>query len=243
MYVTAENTGNGQGTPNSLTIHLRDSNNHEVTSKSVPITSVAANELYIGLISDQSLDIKQLTGALSGQKAHTHVEPLSASALPTSATAFNNFNLLVLDNAITSTLSNDQRTALQGWVSQGGTLIEIGGPEWHRTLGSLPTSLLPVTITGTDTVAAGQHLLPQNGAGPGQTGKGDDTLSTGVPISVATVKPGSLVLLASNNIPLIIQANVGQGLVYYLAYDPFLDPLVNWTNTSNLWSNLLLPTL
>ena len=242
LYVPIDVAGNGQGTPNSLTIHLQDNNNHEVTSKTVSITPIAPNELYIGLISDQSLDVKQLTGALSGQNVHPRVEPLATSTLPTAVAALNNFDLLILDNATTSTLSNDQRTALQGWVNQGGTLVEVGGPEWHNTLGSLPNSLLPVTLTGTDTVAAGQHLLPQNGNTAGTNGT-NDTLPTGVPISVATPKPGSLVLLASNNIPLIVQANSGQGLVYYLAYDPFLDPLVTWTNTSNLWSNLLMRTL
>ncbi len=245
LYVPIEPSLSEQGNPNSLTIHLQDSNNHEVTKQSVTINNVAPNELYIGLISDQSLDVRQLTGALSGHNAHTHVEPLSVSMLPTGtgfALTLNNFDLLVLDNATTSTLSNDQRTALQGWVNQGGTLVEIGGPEWHRTLGSLPGSLLPITITGTDTVAAGQHLLPQSGNTIG-TNSADDTLSTDVPVSVATPKPGSLVLLASNNIPLIVQANMGQGLIYYLAYDPFLDPLVKWTNTSTLWTNLLMRTL
>jgi hypothetical protein len=106
-------------------------------------------------------------------------------------------------------------------------------------LDSLPTALLPVTITGTDTIAAGQHLLPQDGQGQAAT----DTLSTDVPVSVGTPKSGSLVLLASNNIPLIVQANRGQGLIYYLAYDPFLAPLVSWTSTSNLWRDLLLRTL
>jgi hypothetical protein len=236
LYVPIEDT---EGPPNKLTIHLQDNNNHEVTKQSVPINPIASNELYIGLISDQPLDVKQLTGALSGQNAHPRVEPLATATLPTAVAALNNFDLLVLGHATTSTLSNDQRTALQDWVRQGGTLVEVGGPEWHSTLGSLPTSLLPVTLIGTDTVAAGQHLLPQNGS----TVSTNDTLTTGVPISVATPKPGSLVLLASNNIPLIVQANSGQGLVYYLAYDPFLDPLVNWTNTSNLWTNLLMRTL
>jgi hypothetical protein len=247
MYVPIEAASGAQGAPSSLTIHLQDSSNHEVAKKSVTINSVASNELYIGLISDHSLDVRQLTSALSGQNAHTRIEPLSASTLPTSAggglaSVLNNFDLLVLDNTVTSTLSNDQRTALQAWVNQGGTLVEVGGPEWHSTLGSLPPALLPVTITGTDTVAAGQHLLPQEGANTGNNGT-DDTLATAVPISVATAKPGSLVLLSFNNTPLIVQDSIGQGQVYYLAYDPFLDPLVNWTNTSNLWSNLLMRTL
>src|SRR5262249_28629863 len=190
LYVPIEETGNGQGVPNKLTIHLQDNNNHEVTSKSVPINPIASNELYIGLISDQSLDVKQLTAALSGQNAHPRVETLATSALPTAVAALNNFDLLVLDNATTSTLNNDQRTALQGWVNQGGTLVEVGGPAWHSTLGSLPTSLLPVTITGTDTVAAGQHLLPQNG-NTVSANSTNDTLPTGVPISVATPRPGS----------------------------------------------------
>jgi len=114
LYVPIEDTGSGQGAPNKLIVHLQDNNSHEVTSKSVSINFIAPNELYIGLISDQSLDVKQLTGALSGHNAHTRVETLSTSTLPTVVATLNNFDLLILDNATSSVLSNDQRTTLQG---------------------------------------------------------------------------------------------------------------------------------
>ena len=67
-----------------------------------------------------------------------------------------NFNLIILDSFHTSSLTPEQLRALYLWVQQGGSLIEVGGPNWQQTVSTLPTNLLPVSIRGSKYLA-GRH--------------------------------------------------------------------------------------
>jgi len=171
--------------------------------------------------------------------------------MPDTATILKNFNLIVLDNFTTSNLSNDQLAALQTWVNQGGALIEVGGPEWRRTLSTLPTSLLPATINGTSTLPAGTHLLPIGGPTGGDLRQGamPGTVNAPVIVSTATLAQAnnsdlqSATILAASSTPLIVQAHQGQGIICYLAFDPTLAPIINWPGAGVLWKGLILRAL
>ncbi len=234
-------------TVNSLIVNLIDNNGQKVASvQSHPLNDISADDPYIGILSDQPNSFNALNGVASllPSSATMHTDPLDATMIPTSADELKNFDMLVLDNFTTSTLTSDQLVALQNWVNQGGLLVAVGGPEWQRTLHPLITNFLPVTITGTATLPAGTHLLPTGGpaeGGPGLTSsQSADTVPTPVVVSVAQAHAGSSVLLSSGNIPLIVQAPLGQGLVSYIAFDPTLAPLAGWSNTSSLWEGLVL---
>lgn len=234
-------------TVTSLTVNLIDNNGQKVASAQPhPLNDIAADDPYIGILSDQPNSFNALNGVASllPTSATMYTDPLDATMIPTSADELKNFDMLVLDNFTTSTLTSDQFAALQNWVNQGGLLVVVGGPEWQRTLKPLPANLLPVTITGTATLPAGTHLLPTGGpakSGPGLiSSQPADTVPGPVIVSVAQADAGSAVLLSSGNIPLIAQAPLGQGLVSYIAFDPTLAPLAGWSNTSSLWEGLVL---
>src|SRR5260370_2369336 len=100
-----------------------------------------------------------------------------------------NFDVIVLDNFNTNKLSIAQLTALQTWVNQGGALIEIGGPQWQRTLAPLPPQLMPVIMHGTAAPPAGTQLLPTGGPTIPETGQqpAPDTLQKALTICNATL--------------------------------------------------------
>ncbi len=227
-----------QGNSQQITVSLLDNNGNTVTTRRATPISVNPNELYVGLVAGPNQHLNNQQVALPNLTARVHPDNLTPAELPTAVEAYNNFDMLVLDSISGSSFTHDQLAALQSWVQKGGNLVVIGGPQAHETLGALPASLLPVTLTGEDTLPAGTHLLPVGSPNP----NGDDTLSSPVQISVATPRSSSSVLLSSGNTPLIVQGSVGQGLVHYLAYDPFLDPLMRWSGTSSLWSHLLFRT-
>jgi hypothetical protein len=235
-----------QGSTQTLSVDLLDSSGQKVSTQTTTVRTLASGDIFVGILSDQSSGFGPLnTLVLPSQAASILTEQLNASSMPRMAAALKNFDLLVLDYFTTSTLSQDQLSALQSWVNQGGALIVVGGPQWRQTLSPLPPSLLPVTLSGTTDIPGGTSLLPIGGPTKGgpQQGKTSDTVNA--PITVSTAEPlaGSTVVLASDTTPLMVQSHLGQGTVCYLAFDPTLEPLASWSGTSSLWKTLLLRTL
>lgn len=235
-----------------IKVSLLDSNGNVVRSQTSTITSLGPNDAFVGILSDQITGFNPLYSiALPNQGGSMIVEPLSASTMPTTAAVLNNFDLIVLDNFTTSTLSKEQLIALQTWINQGGSLIEVGGPEWKRTLSTLPIGMVPLTINGTGTLPAGTQILPV--AGPARAGTSQHVVSlvinAAVPISTAVLDPAinktaqSTIVLAAREIPLIVQERQGNGTICYLAFDPTLNPVVNWAGASTLWKDLVQRTL
>jgi hypothetical protein len=179
--------------------------------------------------------------------------PLSASTLPDSAEVLANLDAIVLQDFTTRALSSEQINALQTWVNQGGALIEIGGPEWQKTLAALPPQLMPVAITGTGALPAGSNLLPVGGPGISDIGQAPAALKQSIKISTASLPAATdarrqafsnlSTVLASGTTPLIVQAYQGQGTICFLAFDPEAEPLLSWPGTIALWKGLLLRIL
>jgi hypothetical protein len=233
----------------SVVVRLLDSSGNIVSSQDGVLNPLNFGDTLVGVLSDQSAGFGPLNAvSLPNQGNSVIVEFLNASTMPAIAAVLKNFDIIILDNFTTSSLSAAQLTALQIWVNQGGALIMVGGPEWHRTLATLPAGLLPVAVNGTTTLAAGAHLLPLGGPNAGRLGQSGvaDTVQASVTASSAILQgdPGkSEIVLASGTTPLITQTNVGQGTVCYLAFDPTLEPIVGWPGASALWKGLLFRSL
>ncbi len=235
----------------SVMVKLLDSNGTVIGSQTATLNPLLPGDVFVGILSDQSSGFGPLSAApLPSQGSSVITEFLNASTMPTIATVLKNFDAIVLDNFTTSSLSAAQLSALQTWVNQGGALVLVGGPEWHRTLDALPAGLVPVTVNGTTTIPAGTTLLPRGGPTTGYSGQNSvpDAVQSPVAIStamtIASGDPGkNEVVLSSGTIPLIVQARQGQGTVCYLAFDPTLEPIVGWQGTSVLWEGLLLRSM
>ena len=235
----------------SITVQLLDSIGNVVGSKATTLAPLLPGDIFIGILSDQSSGFSPLSSAqLPNQGGSIDLEYLNAGTMPGMAAALKNFNAIVMDNFTSSNLSAAQLSAMQTWVDQGGTLILVGGPEWHRTMGALPSRLVPVKVNGTETIAAGTSLLPIGGpqaVHPGQT-KVLNSVQSPVTISSASIiaqddATRSEVVLASPTAPLIVQTHQEQGTIIYLAFDPSLEPILGWQGASVLWDSLLLRSL
>ncbi len=215
--------------------------------------SVRTGDLFIGMLSDHSIDSFNLLSnvVIPHQSDSLTLSPLDASTMPDNAAALKAFDILILDDFDISTLSSDQLTALQTWVDQGGVLIEVGGPHWQRTLGTLPAALLPIQLNGTRTLPANTPLLPVDsklivdvGGYPSSSGK----VATPIVASSATLRSQNTfydnkILLSDGSTPLLVQAHQGQGTITYLAFDLTADPLILWDGAGLLWKTMLLNAL
>jgi hypothetical protein len=248
--------------PRGVIATLTDTNNHIISMQSVPnstkLYSVQMGELFIGELSDQDPNagfglLKSLS--LPNQQSSFEVVGLNAATLPENTAVLKNFDVLILANFDTRSLSPQQVIVLQTWVNQGGTLIEAGGADWQRTLAPLPSVLRPVTITGTTSLPQGTHMVPMSSPYtlPPQSPVDKQppvTLPTSVTASTATLSTQnafssneimcSYITTDGTAIPLIVKARQGQGTILYLAVDPSLPPLAAWSGSQALWRSLLL---
>ncbi len=213
--------------------------------------------VMIGILADQPTQnggFAPLSAAtLPDPTRSLSILPLDAASLPNTAETLADFDILILDNFPTSSLSAAQITALRTWVNRGGALIEIGGQQGQQTLGALPQQLLPVILHGTTTLPAGASVLPVGSPDLADIGQKPAQLTQPIPISSASLPPANdtrrlafsnlSTVLASGNLPLMVQANAGQGIICFLAYDPASAPLLSWPGTVALWKGLLLRSL
>lgn len=98
--------------------------------------------IMIGILADQTTQNGGFTplsaATLPDQSRQLTLVPLDATSLPDTAETLAPFDILVLDNFPTGSLSAAQITALRTWVNRGGALIEIGGQQRQQALGALP---------------------------------------------------------------------------------------------------------
>lgn len=248
--------------PRGVVVTLMGANGQTIATQAVPATtqlySVQMGELLIGELSSQDPNagfglLKSLS--LPNQQSSFDVIGLNAATLPANTAVLRNFDVLILANFDIHTLSAQQIMALQTWVNQGGTLIEVGGADWQRTLAPLPSTLRPVTIDGTTTIPQGTRLVPVSTP---YTLPPQSPLDKRPPVTLPTSVTASTAMLSSQNafssneivssytsadgtpVPLIVKARQGQGTILYLAVDPSLAPLATWSGTQALWRSLLL---
>src|SRR3989440_1072749 len=230
-----------QGVP-GITVHLLDLHGNILQSQSAPLHVLGSEDVFVGLLSDQSTGFDPLQALqLPSQNGLMVIQFLNAQTMPGMAAVLNNFQLIVLDNFTTRRLTSEQLMALQTWVNRGGALIEIGGPRWRQTLSPLPASLLPVSVHGTSILPAGIHLLPIGGpaAEDIRAPASASTIQVPITVSAATVQSDAQTILSAGITPLLVQGNVGQGSIFYLAFDPTAEPMVSWPDVSTLWKDLL----
>ncbi len=224
-----------------LTVRLLDSNGNTVRTQNSVLQPLNQGDVFVGILSDTNTGFGPLSAYTPFNNSTLLITDfLNASTFPDKATVLKNFDLIILDNLTTSTLSAKQLEALQAWVNGGGALIVAGGPEWQRTLAGLPSNLLPVSVSGATTLRTGTRLLP---VGSPSKQAPDGTIQQPITISTGKVTASGETILAQGNTPLIAQGNYGEGTVCYVAFDPTLQPVVGWAGASDLWKGLLLRTL
>jgi len=240
--------------PHGIIASLLDNRGKVVATAKDEPSVVDPGSVLIGILSDQSAQnggFAPLSAAtLPDPTRSLTVLPLDASSLSDTPEALANFDIIILDNFSTRTLNAAQLTALQTWVNRGGALIEIGGQQGQQTLSALPPQLLPVLINGTTTLPASTNLLPVGSPGIADIGQTPAKITQPITISSASLPSANdsrrqafsslSTVLASGSTPLIVQANAGQGLICFVAFDPASAPLLAWPGTVALWKGLLL---
>ena len=213
---------------NTLQVDLV-SGNRVVASQQARVQSVEQGALFIGMWSDTPGALASL-GKIKPTNGKAVVATLTEEDLPPVADGWAALDVLMIYDADTGKLSQEQRTALRGWVEQGGRLIIAGGASYQRTLSGLG-DLDPLDATGTKDVS-----VESLSAAAGVPFSHPDSNEL---ITVGALTGNAQILYADGGVPLVAWRSIGYGRVDFLAADPGLEPLLSWQAMPVLWMQIL----
>ena len=153
----------------------------------------------IGVLSDQTTTLDDFA-AVHPASIAARVVHLSADDLPDAAIPLRAFDILVIDDFASDGLTAAQRSALTDFVTSGGNLLLGSGAAWHKTLAGLPSSLLPMAVSGTS-------VIDTNAPGGSAVEIASGSLTNGQP------------WLSDGGQPLLIDRTVGSGTVTLATFD------------------------
>lgn len=173
--------------------------------------------LLVGVLSDDPTAFDEFGAVRFPAGSVAQVVHLTLEDVPPSAVLLRAFDLLAIDDFATDSLTATQRSAIQGYVAMGGSLLLGSGPSWRKTLTALPAAVQPLGLTGTTT-------LP-----------GSAAFGTAARLELATGTPaGGVAWLREGEHPLIVEKPLGSGLVTLATFDWAQDPVASSTATRGL---------
>ncbi len=199
-----------------------------LASNNLRLNPIETNEIAVGVLSSDLSLLNSLTSVQLVTSYTTVVSRLSSDLLPTNAALLEGLDVLVVHDVDTSTLSVGQRSALDGWVRLGGTLLVSGGPDAGRVASGV-ADLLPVEV-GSDLRANMPVESIAVLAGHADLG----SLRQGVTANQITRRPDAR---AIDKADLLITHDVGAGRVIFAAFD--IAALRAWPGEADLWSHVL----
>ena len=104
-------------------------------------------------------------GIDTSNKVESVLIPLTAEDLPEDMNAMVGFDILIVSNFDTATLSAKQLNTLEKWVEDGGTLVIGTGASWKKTYDPLPEALKKFSVSATESVDALVELEEFAGSG------------------------------------------------------------------------------
>ena len=192
----------------------------------------------VGLVAPQQSTLSLIQGIeIPGQRRPIELVEVGLEELPEKAEGLRSFDVLVLNDVDTSTLTPEQVTALEGWVRNGGRLVVGGGAGAQATAAGLSDALLVLRPTGDRQVDELPALEVFS--------LGENPIRVPGPLLVATGDTGQLapanLLAGEPDMPLVVETRLGNGLINWGALDITQSPFDAWSGATLFWQALLSP--
>lgn len=194
-------------------------------------TPIGGGELACGVL-DQTLGAYDFLGSLDlpGRQQRARIAALTPADLPGQGALLASLDCLVVGDINLTAMTAAQKMALTSWVGNGGLLIVTGGINWQQSIPALPSQLLPVHVSGVDTLSSIATLdrfahVADSGPGPWPVAHG--------------ALQNSAVVAGDSSSPLLAVHRFGSGTVFFYALDPTQEPARSWAGNAFLWPYLL----
>jgi len=147
----------------------------------------------------------------------------------TSAQGLGMFDVIFLNDVATNGWSQEKISAIKQWVQSGGSLVLSGGAGYSKTAEAFK-DITPVTASET-------ILLEQTNEITGYANQEQSSLAP-LYISSGKLEKGHSLLEIADQ-PIIAKYSYGKGFVYYLAFNPALEPFSTWKDASQFIGTML----
>ncbi len=226
--------------PNSfsreLTVNLVKAaapNGTPLLTREVTVEPLSAIHFLVGIVAAERGALSLLNSlTLPGQPRPISLVDLSLADLPDRVDGLRSFDLLILNNVDTSALSPDRLAVLADWVEEGGRLVIGGGAGALTTSAGLPDALLPVRPQSLVDLAT-LHALASYAGGK--------AIRVAGPFAVARGTVDGEVLVAEDEVPLLVERTLGRGSIDFVALDLASSPFDAWAGVPDFWLKLLGP--
>jgi hypothetical protein len=205
-----------------------------LASQKVQLSPQPTITYQVGLLSAKRGALSLLeTIDLPGTKRPIVLVDLSLAELPDRYEGLRSFDLLVINDVDTSSLSPAQVAALDTWVRQGGRLVVAGGAGAERTLSGL-TELSSLDDLATQEVDKLTGLEQFIGGDKPILVPGPFLLASGTSQTTRT-------LAEQDDQPIIQEWAADQGWINYVGLDLTGAPFDAWNGTVDFWQKLVSP--
>lgn len=216
------------GSQQPIKININDNKGKSVLEEDVPIHAANSYDPLIVILSDDNFNIGLASGKFG--QGDIRVANTNGAGMPGHWKGYDGVDLLILHNVWMNQLDADQVKALLTWVKTGGHLVVSADANVDKLRQKDFESILPVSLSHSKEISSlallGDYYgspLPSSGA---------------VIVADSQLKFGKS-MLSSGNIPLIVNANVGNGKVTYLAFDVGKPPIQGWNGNETFWKSFL----
>ncbi len=91
-------------------------------------------------------------------KVESVLIPLDSESFPADSRVMEGFDILILSNYDTGTLTQKQTGALNSWLESGGTLVVGTGANWQKVYQPLPEEIKKFSVSGSNSVNPPEEL-------------------------------------------------------------------------------------
>lgn len=197
-------------------------------------------------------------------KAEGVLIPLTGEDMPENLKLMKGFDILIISNFDTGSLSGEQLGVLEKWVEDGGTLVIGTGAGWKKAYEALPEALKKFSVTGALSEAPPAELsefsgtsLPDNGINMDivtgslgfeykepenpETEEDEEGTASEAAEQEQMFYSANIdeVIMGNAELPLAVKYIHQGGRILFLAFDPGMEPIAGWEGKQSLWENLL----
>jgi hypothetical protein len=188
--------------------------------------ALSAEHVIVGLTRDLSLDF-----LATAFQRHTRVAYLPLPELPNDWIGYDSVTAVVIKGMSLQAASERQWTALQQWLTRGGTVVVVADAQYALLQEPRLRSILPVDVLRLEQLDGLPVLAAHYGV----------PLPATPLLAVRARLQHGQILVGTPEAPLLAQRTYGKGRVVFLAVDYAAQPLASWQGNAALWKDILQP--